>query len=108
MNVEELDGFFAALIAGPEVVLPSEYLPGVFGGELEEACEFESLQEAKQIFDLLMRQWNTIARTLNQGEGLPTSLVGRSGRDLPRQRLGARFSTGRRYASRGMVCIDQR
>jgi len=68
MNVEELDGFFAALIAGPEVVLPSEYLPGVFGGELEEACEFESLQEAKQIFDLLMRHWNTIARTLNQGE----------------------------------------
>jgi Uncharacterised protein family (UPF0149) len=25
MNVEELDGFFAALIAGPEVVMPSEY-----------------------------------------------------------------------------------
>ena len=27
MNVEELDGFFAALIAGPEIVLPSEYMP---------------------------------------------------------------------------------
>ena len=25
MNVEQLDGFFAALIAGPEIVMPSEY-----------------------------------------------------------------------------------
>ena len=27
MNIEELDGFFAALIAGPETVMPSEYFP---------------------------------------------------------------------------------
>ena len=32
MNVEQLDGFFAALIAGPETVMPSEYSPEVFGG----------------------------------------------------------------------------
>ena len=25
MNVEALDGFFSALIAGPETVMPSEY-----------------------------------------------------------------------------------
>ena len=25
MNLEELDGFFSALIAGPEPVMPSEY-----------------------------------------------------------------------------------
>ena len=36
MNLEELDGFFAALIAGPELVPPSEYLPEVFGGEMSE------------------------------------------------------------------------
>ena len=30
MNMEELDGFFAALIAGPETVMPSEYYPEVF------------------------------------------------------------------------------
>ncbi|MGB7602360.1 MAG: UPF0149 family protein, partial [Candidatus Sulfotelmatobacter sp.] len=38
MNVEELDGFFAALIAGPDVVMPSEYNREVFGGD--NACEF--------------------------------------------------------------------
>ncbi|MGC2210399.1 MAG: UPF0149 family protein [Candidatus Korobacteraceae bacterium] len=68
MNVEELDGFFAALIAGPETVMPSEYYPEVFGGEMCDACEFSSLDEANAILGLLMRHWNGIAGTLLKGE----------------------------------------
>ena len=68
MNVEQLDGFFAALIAGPETVMPSEYYPEVFGGEMSDACEFGSLDEANEIFGLMMRHWNTIAGTLHKGE----------------------------------------
>ena len=68
MNVEELDGFFAALVASPEVVLPSEYLPEVFGGEMSDAHEFGSLEEANDILALLMRHWNDIAATLSKGE----------------------------------------
>ena len=55
MNIEELDGFFAALIAGPETVMPSEYNREVFGGEMSDACQFSSLEEANEIFGLLMR-----------------------------------------------------
>ena len=33
MNLEMLDGFFAALICGPDTVLPSEYLPEIWGGD---------------------------------------------------------------------------
>jgi uncharacterized protein len=32
MNLEQLDGFFAALICGPDRVHPSEYLPEIWGG----------------------------------------------------------------------------
>jgi len=64
MNVEELDGFFAALIAGPEVVMASEYSPEVFGGVVSEVCEFATAEEADEIFGLLMRHWNAIAGTL--------------------------------------------
>ncbi len=60
MNVEQLDGFFAALIAGPETVMPSEYNREVFGGEMSETCEFSNLDEAKEILGLMMRHWNTI------------------------------------------------
>jgi uncharacterized protein len=68
MNIEQLDGFLAALIAGPETVMPSEYYPEVFGGEMSDACEFASLDEANEILGLMMRHWNTIAGRLFKGE----------------------------------------
>ena len=45
MNIEELDGFFAALIAGPEIVAPSEYMPELFGSETPETRAFSTLQK---------------------------------------------------------------
>jgi hypothetical protein len=36
MHIEELDGFFTALIAGPETVMPSDHSE-VFGGEISDA-----------------------------------------------------------------------
>jgi uncharacterized protein len=68
MNVETLDGFFAALIAGPEVVMPSEYNREVFGGEMSDTCEFPSLAAANNFLGLIMRQWNDTAGTLFNGE----------------------------------------
>ncbi len=68
MNVEQLDGFFAALNAGPETVMPSEYYREVFGGEMSDACEFCSLEEANEVLGLMMRLWNTIAATLFKDE----------------------------------------
>jgi len=68
MNIEALDGFFAALIAGPETVMPSEYYPHIFGGTMEDTCEFETLDDANAILSLMMRHWNTIAGALYGGE----------------------------------------
>jgi uncharacterized protein len=80
MNIEELDGFFAALIAGPEIVAPSEYMPEVFGSERQEPHEFESLDEANEILGLMMRHWNNIAGTLSQGKVyLPLLLLDENG-----------------------------
>jgi len=68
MNVETLDGFFAALIAGPEAVMPSEYYREVFGGEISDTCEFSSLDDANRFLKLMMRQWNNLAETLFRDE----------------------------------------
>ena len=67
MTLEELDGFFCALICGPELVPPSEYLPEVFGGE-SMGRSVNSLKEAQEFLELLTRHWNTIAGTLYRGE----------------------------------------
>jgi len=68
MSLEQLDGFFAALIAGPETVMPSEYYSQVFGGTMEETCEFDSLDQANDVLGLLSRHWNIIAGTLYADE----------------------------------------
>ena len=68
MNIEELDGFFAALVAGPETVMPSEYYPHIFGGTMEDTCEFETLDQVNAVLGLMMRHWNTIAGTLYADE----------------------------------------
>jgi len=75
MNIEELDGFFAALIGGPEIVMPSEYMPEVFGSETPETHAFGTLAEANEILGLLMRHWNNIAGTLSKGEVYPPLLL---------------------------------
>jgi uncharacterized protein len=66
MSVEQLNGFFAALIAGPETVMPSEYDSEVFGGEMSEACDFGSLGEANEISGPMMRHWYAIAEMRNR------------------------------------------
>jgi uncharacterized protein len=60
MNMEGLDGYFAALICGPDMVLPSEYLLGIWG---EDFC-FDSNNQATEILGLLMRHWGTISAEL--------------------------------------------
>ena len=59
-NLESLDGYFAALICGPEMVLPSEYLSEIWGEEYS----FDSNAQATDILGLIMRHWNTIATAL--------------------------------------------
>jgi uncharacterized protein len=64
MDLETLDGFFCALIAGPEIVMPSEYLPAIWGGELPDENAFASIEEANAILQLIMRHWNAIIAEL--------------------------------------------
>jgi uncharacterized protein len=60
LTLEGMDGLFCALIAGPDSVLPSEYLPLVWGGELPDANAFASLEDANATLGLMMRHWNSI------------------------------------------------
>jgi uncharacterized protein len=68
MNLEQLDGFFAALICSPDHVHPSEYLPEIWGGEMADEDAFSSQQQLKDFLDLVMRHWRVIADTLQSGD----------------------------------------
>ena len=67
MNLEQLDGFFAALICGPDIVFPSEYLPEIWGDDIvvEDKLTAPVLQD---FLSSIMRHWNHIADTLHSRE----------------------------------------
>lgn len=64
MLLSELDGFLAGLIVCPDLIMPGEWLPVVWG---EDGPVFESERQAQTIVDLIMGHYNDIIRTLDQG-----------------------------------------
>ncbi len=55
MLLEELDGFAAGLVVCPETILPSEWLPIVWGlSDNEDAPVFETLDHANKVIALVM------------------------------------------------------
>ena len=63
LGVSELDGFLTALVSGPNVIVPSRWLPAMWG--VEEPV-WESAEEFQEIFGLIARHQNSIAATLLQ------------------------------------------
>ena len=68
MNLEQLDGFFAALISGPRIVPPSDYLPVICGDEMVLQDTVNAQPVLQDFLSLIMRHWNVIAETLHSGE----------------------------------------
>ena len=64
MNLEMLDGFFAALICSPDTVPPSEYLPEIWGGDIPDEA-LSDRGELQTFLDLVMRHWNAAVHTLH-------------------------------------------
>src|ERR1700681_4361727 len=67
MDASGLDGFLCAVLSGPNVIMPSEWIRWVWDMEEgEQAPEFASEMQAQRILSLLMRYANDIAVTLTQ------------------------------------------
>lgn len=63
LDVSELDGFFTAIVSGPEVILPSQWFPALWGGE-DNQPEWESEAEMQQFFKLAIHHMNFIVGIL--------------------------------------------
>jgi uncharacterized protein len=64
MILESLDGYLTAIVAGPTTIMPSQWLPGVWGPSEEHAPEFESMAQYQRIIELLFRHMNMIVSSL--------------------------------------------
>jgi uncharacterized protein len=61
IDVSELDGFMTAIVSGPDMITPSQWLPLVWG-EVEPI--WDSIRAGERAIGLMMRHMNGIAGTL--------------------------------------------
>ena len=61
MDISMLDGFMTAMISGPNVIVPSQWLSKVWGNQ---EMTWNSAAEAEHMISLLLRHMNTIADVL--------------------------------------------
>jgi uncharacterized protein len=71
MEISMLDGYLTAIVSGPELVPPSEWLPGVWSAANEngshEEPAFANLEEVQRVYGLVLRRMNEIIRTFRDG-----------------------------------------
>lgn len=63
LDISELDGFLTAIISGPKVIMPSEWLPVVWGAF---EPKWQSDEESEAVMSLMIRHMNGIVNTLMQ------------------------------------------
>ena len=72
MCVSELDGYVAGLLLCPEMIMPSEWLPEVWG--LDSEPEFENMEQAQATIGAVMAHYNRVAENL-AGRNKPYEIV---------------------------------
>ena len=65
MDLEMLDGFLTAIVSGPELIQPSEWLPVVWSDSQRTVTPvFQNNEQAERILSLVLRLQQSIRRTL--------------------------------------------
>jgi uncharacterized protein len=75
MTLDILDGFLHAIVIGPEMVMPSQWLPKVWGqGTGAMMPPADDLEEANHIVGLVMRHYNSIVFDFEQQPPQPSPM----------------------------------
>jgi len=68
MMLSELDGFLAGVIICPDLIMPSEWMPMIWGGD---GPVFETLEQMEAINGAIMGRYNDIVRQLDRRRYAP-------------------------------------
>jgi uncharacterized protein len=72
LPIDAIDGMLAAIVCGPDMVMPSEWMPAVWQGAVP---EYESKAQAQLIMDILMKWYNSVAAEIASGTYQPMMSV---------------------------------
>ena len=70
MLLSELDRFLAGILVCPDLIMPGEWLPMVWGRENKDAAPvFKNTNQAEQLVGLIIERYNAVAAELQRGGG---------------------------------------
>ncbi len=70
--LSDLDGFLTGIVVGPELIMPSEWMPVIWGGG---EPEFNNDEHAERIIGIIMARYNQIILHLSDEQRLFTPIV---------------------------------
>ena len=65
MGISELNGFLTGVLLSPEQIMPSDWVPVIWGDYPNHA--FASMEDAETTINLIMEHYNTLAKMLAEG-----------------------------------------
>ena len=72
MLISELDGFLSGILVCPDLIMPGEWLPMVWGSEDDNAAPvFDNTEHVKKLVGLVMEHYNATADDLQRGRFAP-------------------------------------
>jgi uncharacterized protein len=77
--LSQVDGLIAGVIVCPDLILPGEWLPLIWGGDGDDGAVFDDMLQARQIMAMVMEHYNAVS------DGL-----------MPQERYGPLFDVGTR------------
>lgn len=74
-DVSELDGFFAAIACSPRMLMPSNWMPAIWGGE-DQSPEWDSKEEYERFASALFAYYNMVIGGFSDDDYEPLYLEG--------------------------------
>ena len=66
LTIDALDGYLTAIAIGPITLMPSQWIPAIWGSEPDDAPAFKSKENAQRIMGLIIQHFNGIIETLEK------------------------------------------
>jgi len=66
MNLSMMDGFLTAIVIGPDMIQPSQWIPVLFGVNSEDDTIGKSHEKMQRIFGLLLAHYNILISTFDR------------------------------------------
>jgi uncharacterized protein len=86
MDIAMLDGYFTAIVIGPNTLMPHQWLPAIWDESDESPMQWQSGEQMERILGLIMRMYNDRIHDLDEGIDEYDPLIYQSdqdGRNIP-------------------------